>query len=408
MSRVAVIGGGAAGMFAAVFAAKSGHEVTLYEKNEKLGKKLFITGKGRCNVTNASEIDVVFDNIVTNRKFLYSSIYGFDNQMVIDFFETNGLALKVERGNRVFPASDHSSDVIRVLSDRLHELNVTVCLHTQVDEILTKDGRVSGIRIRHQKIAYDAVILCTGGVSYASTGSDGQGLSMAEKLGHTVTELLPSLVPLVVEQTDAQEMMGLSLRNVQVRILRQNKVIYEGFGEMLFTHFGVSGPLILSASSYVGKYLQSETLTLAIDLKPALDEEQLDARILREFEQNSNRSFKNVLTSLLPSKMIPVMIKRSQIPEEKKANAITKQERKKLVQLLKNYELTLCATRDFKEAIITKGGIETKQIDPSTMESKLVPGLYFAGEMIDVDALTGGYNLQIAWSTAHQAGISIQ
>jgi hypothetical protein len=327
--------------------------------------------------------------------------------MVIDFFETNGLSLKVERGNRVFPLSDHSSDVIRVLSDQLHALNVTVCLHTAVDEILTKDGQVSGVRIRHQKIAYDAVILCTGGISYASTGSDGQGLSMAEKLGHTVTELLPSLVPLVVEETDAQEMMGLSLRNVQVRIFKQNKVLYEGFGEMLFTHFGVSGPLILSASSYVGKALQSEKLMLAIDLKPALSEEQLEARILREFEQNPNRSFKNILASLLPAKMIPVIIKRSCVPEEKKANAVTKKERKELVQLLKNYELTLCGTRDFKEAIITKGGIETKQIDPSTMESKLVPGLYFAGEMIDVDALTGGYNLQIAWSTAHQAGISI-
>ncbi len=407
MSKVIVIGGGAAGMFAAIGAAEAGHEVTVLEQNEKLGKKIYITGKGRCNLTNACETQEIFESIPRNGKFLYSAIYTYDNFRVIDFFETHGMATKTERGNRVFPVSDHASDVIGALQKSLQRLGVRVCLHTKAEEILTQGEAVSGVRTQKQIFAADAVILATGGISYPSTGSTGDGYRFARKLGHQVEELSPSLVPMMVKEEYCMQMQGLSLRNVAVKIKRDTKILYEGFGEMLFTHFGVSGPLILSASSVVNDEIQRGELQMEVDLKPALTEEQLDARILRDFEENKNRQFKNAVQKLLPSKMIPVVIQLSGISPEKKINEITKQERKRLLEVVKHFPMTLTGLRDFKEAIITRGGVNVKEVDPSTMESKIVKGLYFAGEVLDVDAYTGGFNLQIAWSTGYLAGSSI-
>lgn len=407
MSKVIVIGGGAAGMFAAIGAAEAGHEVTVLEQNEKLGKKIYITGKGRCNLTNACETQEIFESIPRNGKFLYSAIYTYDNFRVIDFFKTHGMATKTERGNRVFPVSDHASDVIGALQKSLQRLGVRVCLHTKAEEILTQGEAVSGVRTQKQIFAADAVILATGGISYPSTGSTGDGYRFARKLGHQVEELSPSLVPMMVKEEYCMQMQGLSLRNVTVKIKRDTKILYEGFGEMLFTHFGVSGPLILSASSVVNDEIQRGELQMEVDLKPALTEEQLDARILRDFEENKNRQFKNAVQKLLPSKMIPVVIQLSGISPEKKINEITKQERKRLLEVVKHFPMTLTGLRDFKEAIITRGGVNVKEVDPSTMESKIVKGLYFAGEVLDVDAYTGGFNLQIAWSTGYLAGSSI-
>ena len=414
MSHVIVVGGGAAGMFAAIAAAKNGHQVTLYEKNEKLGKKIFITGKGRCNITNAADMEELFDAVVTNSKFLYSSFYGYTNQNVIDFFEDAGVPVKIERGNRVFPISDHSSDVIRALEREMKKVGVKVCLNTEVKSVEAEKGKFNKVVLKDATTqTADACIVATGGLSYRSTGSTGDGFRFAENVGHKVTQCFPSLVPMETKEPWICELQGLSLRNVEAKILDGKKELYKDFGEMLFTHFGVSGPLIISASSYVGKKFmdkngQKKELTLEIDLKPALTEEQLDQRVLRDFEENHNRQFKNAITKLFPTKLIPVMLELGGIDPEKKVNSIEKEERKQFVHLIKYFRMTLTGLRDYPEAIITKGGVNVKEIDPGTMESKLVKGLYFAGEVLDLDALTGGFNLQIAWSTGYAAGNAIQ
>ena len=414
MSHVIVVGGGAAGMFAAIAAAKNGHQVTLYEKNEKLGKKIFITGKGRCNITNAADMEELFDAVVTNSKFLYSSFYGYTNQNVIDFFEDAGVPVKIERGNRVFPISDHSSDVIRALEREMKKVGVKVCLNTEVKSVEAEKGKFNKVVLKDTTTqTADACIVATGGLSYRSTGSTGDGFRFAENVGHKVTQCFPSLVPMETKEPWICELQGLSLRNVEAKILDGKKELYKDFGEMLFTHFGVSGPLIISASSYVGKKFmdkngQKKELTLEIDLKPALTEEQLDQRVLRDFEENHNRHFKNAITKLFPTKLIPVMLELGGIDPEKKVNSIEKEERKQFVHLIKHFRMTLTGLRDYPEAIITKGGVNVKEIDPGTMESKLVKGLYFAGEVLDLDALTGGFNLQIAWSTGYAAGNAIQ
>ena len=407
MSNVIVVGGGAAGMMAAVFAARNGQNVQLLEKNEKLGKKLFITGKGRCNITNAADIEDLFTAVTSNPKFLYSGFYSFTNQQVIDFFEELGVKTKIERGERVFPVSDHSSDVIAAFSRELKSLGVAVSLHTEVGELLCEQDKVCGVLLTNgKKMKADAVIVATGGISYPSTGSTGDGYRFAKETGHRVTELLPSLVPMEVRQWYAKELQGLSLRNIEIRITDGKKKLYEEFGEMLFTHYGVTGPVILSASSVVGKTLRKKELTLHIDLKPALSEEQLDKRILREFDANHNKQYKNSIDSLFPAKLKPIMIELSEIEPEKKVNEITKEERQRLVHLIKDFTMTLTGLRSYNEAIITKGGVSVKEIDPGTMESKKMKGLYFAGEVLDLDAVTGGYNLQIAWSTGYLAGIN--
>ena len=414
MSHVIVVGGGAAGMFAAIAAAKNGHQVTLYEKNEKLGKKIFITGKGRCNITNAADMEELFDAVVTNSKFLYSSFYGYTNQNVIDFFEDAGVPVKIERGNRVFPISDHSSDVIRALEREMKKVGVKVCLNTEVKSVEAEKGKFNKVVLKDTTTkTADACIVATGGLSYRSTGSTGDGFRFAENVGHKVTQCFPSLVPMETKEPWICELQGLSLRNVEAKILDGKKELYKDFGEMLFTHFGVSGPLIISASSYVGKKFmdkngQKKELTLEIDLKPALTEEQLDQRVLRDFEENHNRQFKNAITKLFPTKLIPVMLELGGIDPEKKVNSIEKEERKQFVHLIKHFRMTLTGLRDYPEAIITKGGVNVKEIDPGTMESKLVKGLYFAGEVLDLDALTGGFNLQIAWSTVYAGGNAIQ
>lgn len=414
MSHVIVVGGGAAGMFAAIAAAKNGHQVTLYEKNEKLGKKIFITGKGRCNITNAADMEELFDAVVTNSKFLYSSFYGYTNQNVIDFFEDAGVPVKIERGNRVFPISDHSSDVIRALEREMKKVGVKVCLNTEVKSVEAEKGKFDKVVLKDTTTqTADACIVATGGLSYRSTGSTGDGFRFAENVGHKVTQCFPSLVPMETKEPWICELQGLSLRNVEAKILDGKKELYKDFGEMLFTHFGVSGPLIISASSYVGKKFmdkngQKKELTLEIDLKPALTEEQLDQRVLRDFEENHNRQFKNAITKLFPTKLIPVMLELGGIDPEKKVNSIEKEERKQFVYLIKHFRMTITGLRDYPEAIITKGGVNVKEIDPGTMESKLVKGLYFAGEVLDLDALTGGFNLQIAWSTGYAAGNAIQ
>lgn len=410
MSRVAVIGGGAAGMLAAIAAAEHGHQVQLFEKNEKLGKKIYITGKGRCNVTNACDTEELFAAVVHNPKFLYSSFYSFTNQDMMELVERNGCPLKTERGGRVFPVSDKSSDVIRALTVCLKNAGVQVRLYEEVDSVETRDGRVSGIRLKKTReiVSADAVIVATGGLSYPSTGSTGDGYRFAEKTGHTVTDLSPALVPFETAEPVGRDLQGLALKNIQAKILKGKKVLYEEFGEMLFTHFGVSGPVLLSASSYGAAQLKKGPLTLSLDLKPALSEEQLDARILRDFEEQKNKQYKNSLSRLLPAKMIPVIVERSGIDPDKKINEITKEERRRIVQAVKDFRLTLTGLRGYKEAIITQGGISVREINPSTMESKLVKGLYFTGEVLDLDAVTGGYNLQIAWSTGHLAGSSVE
>ena len=399
-------------MMAAYAAAESGHAVTLLEQNEKLGKKLFITGKGRCNLTNASDMEQLFANVVSNRKFLYSAFYSYDNEQVISFFESHGMPTKTERGNRVFPVSDHSSDVIAALSTALRGQQVEVLLHTKVKRLLLEkrdeEKRVTGVELAdHTKMHADAVIVATGGISYPSTGATGDGYRMAEESGHKMVSPTPALVPMEMKEPWVRDLQGLSLRNVRMSVTRGKKKLYEDFGEMLFTHFGVSGPLVLSASGCIPAKAFDQELSMTIDLKPALDVEQLDHRILREFDEMKNKQFKNSLGHLLPAKMIPVMIALSGIDPDTKVNEISREQRQNLLHLFKNMPLTITGLRDFKEAIITKGGVSVKDINPSTMESKLVQGLYFCGEVLDLDALTGGYNLQIAWSTGHLAGISV-
>lgn len=398
-------------MMAALIAAREGAEVILLEQNEKTGKKLFITGKGRCNLTNACDNEKFFENIISNAKFLYSAFYQMDNQAIIRFFEEAGCKCKEERGERIFPVSDHSSDVIAALNRQMEKNHVKVFLHTKVRELLTEQAgestKVLGVLLENgKKLLADKVIVATGGKSYEATGSTGDGYAFAESVGHTVKEIKPALVPFTVQEDWCMQMQGLALKNVSVLLQCGKKKIFEGFGEMLFTHFGVSGPLILSASSYYVKKYIGQPVTLRIDLKPALTKEQLDKRILRDFEENRNKQFKNSLDALIPTKMIPVIIRLSGISPEKKVNEITREERGVLVGLLKNLTMQITGTRDFKEAIITQGGVHVKEINPSTMESKLVKGLYFAGEILDVDALTGGFNLQVAWSTGYLAGIS--
>lgn len=405
--KIIVVGGGAAGMMAAAAASDTGADVLLIEKNEKLGKKLFITGKGRCNLTNACDPETFFDNVVSNPKFMYSSFYGFSNDAVMEYFESLGLKLKTERGDRVFPASDKSSDVIRTLEKHLKEKGVSVKLNTGLDRVELSDGEASGIVTDSgERIRADRVILALGGVSYPGCGAGDDAFRIADSLDIKVRDAEPSLVPLVTGDDWVQKLQGLSLKNVSVRLDAGSRKIYEGFGEMLFTHFGVSGPVILSASAHIGEKMYEKDPVLHIDLKPALDHKQLDDRVLRDFSSAMNRQFSNSLDRLLPSKMIPVIVDLSGIDGHKKVNEVTREEREGLVRLLKDLKLHVTGNRGFNEAIITRGGISVKEIDPSTMESKKIPGLYFAGEMIDVDALTGGFNLQIAWSTGHLAGVS--
>lgn len=409
MSKILIVGGGAAGMFASIFAGRNGNEVHVFEKNEKLGKKLFITGKGRCNLTNSSEMENVFESVQRNRKFLYSSFYGFTNHDVIDFFEKAGMPIKIERGNRVFPLSDRSSDVIKTLKGEMKKAGVEVHLNKKVENLLIEGKKVSGIVLESgEQIKAEHVIVATGGFSYQSTGSTGDGYEFATSAGLEIKEISPSLVPLVTEEAYVTRLQGLSLKNVEVSIYENQKRIFKDFGEMLFTHFGVSGPLILSASSMINENIKKHPLTLSIDLKPALTIEQLDKRVIREFEENKNKQFKNTINSLFPAKLIPIMIELSEISPEKQVNEISKDERARFVHLIKNLKMTIIGFRDYNEAIITRGGVHIKEIDPSTMESKKVKGLYFIGEVLDLDALTGGYNLQIAWSTAYAAGNSIK
>lgn len=413
MSSVIIIGGGAAGMMAAIIAARNGHKVTILEKNDKLGKKLFITGKGRCNFTNAGDQDDIFNSVVTNPKFLYSAFNGFSNYEVMGFFDELGLKFKIERGNRVFPESDHSSDVIGALSREMKRLNVDTRLNAEVTEVMQKNGIFSGVKVKVmpsnevKTLKADNLIIATGGNSYSSTGSTGDGYRFAKSLGHTVTPILPALVPFIVKEEWEKELQGLSLKNVQVTIYDGEKEVYSEFGEMLFTHFGVSGPTVLSASSYAARIIKNKPLRLVIDLKPALTFEQLDERILRDFDEYKNKAYKNSLDKLLPKKLIPVIIELSGIDPEKKVNAVTREERHGLVTVMKNMQLTLTGLRGFNEAIITQGGVSVKEINPSTMESRLVKNVFFAGEVIDVDAVTGGFNLQIAWSTAYAAAMHL-
>lgn len=408
MSKVLVIGGGAAGMMAAYAAGMCGHEVTLLEQNEKLGKKIYITGKGRCNFTNASPLEEIMQAVVSNPKFLYSAFYTFSNDAVMDFFENQGMPYKIERGNRAFPVSDHASDVIRALERAMKEQDVRIRLHTQVRELLIEDDKATGVLLTDGgKIMADSLILATGGLSYPTTGSTGDGHTMAKNSGHKIVTPRPALVPLTTKEEYILRMQGLSLKNVSLKIKDEKRVIYDAFGEMLFTHFGVSGPLVLSASSVLSRHFPREYQAY-IDLKPALSEEVLNERLLREFSERPNQHIKAVFQQLLPAKMIPVMIELSQISMDKPVNAITKEERRRLVGLFKAFPFTITGTRGFKEAIITQGGVLVKDIDPATMESKRIKDLYLVGELLDLDAMTGGYNLQIAWSTGYLAGISIK
>lgn len=396
-------------MMAAIGAALTGGKVTLLEKNEKTGKKIYITGKGRCNLTNACAPEDFFNHVISNGKFLYSAFYQMDSQSVMNFFEGAGCRLKTERGERVFPVSDHSSDVIAALNRQMEKGQVKVLLRTSAESILLDEekGRILGVWLTDgRELAADAVIVASGGKSYEATGSTGDGYWFAKQAGHTIKDIHPALVPFTVKEEWCKRLQGLSLRNVSVTLQKDKKKIYNGFGEMLFTHFGVSGPLILSASSYYVKKYDNMPVRLCIDLKPALTIEQLDRRLVRDFKENRNRQFKNALDGLLPAKLVPVIVELSGIIPEKKINEVTRQERNRLVELLKGLELTVTGTRGFTEAIITQGGVNVKEVNPSTMESKLVQGLYFAGEVLDLDALTGGFNLQIAWSTGYLAGIS--
>ena len=396
-NHVIVIGAGAAGMLAAIAAAREGAAVELWEQNEKPGKKLFITGKGRCNVTNACDMEELLGSVVSNSKFLYSSFYGFTNQDMMDLLEQAGLRLKVFRSNRVFPQSDKSSDVISALSALLRQAGVRVCLNQKAEGLAVEEGVCKGVRCGGRIQTADRVIVATGGLSYPTTGSTGDGLKWAADSGHRLTELSPALVPFEVKETETvKELQGLSLKNIEE--------LYREFGEMLFTHFGVSGPVLLSASSFCAKAIRKRPLRLVIDLKPALSWEQLDERILRDFSDSRNKQFKNALNHLYPSKLIPVIIDRSSVDPDKKVNEITREERRGLAEATKALEFTLTGLRGYKEAIITQGGISVKDVNPSTMESKKIQGLYFAGEILDLDAVTGGFNLQIAWSTGWAAG----
>lgn len=409
MANVIVIGGGAAGMMAAYAAGMCGHDVTLLEKNEKLGKKIYITGKGRCNFTNACDIEDFFKNIVSNPKFLYSSLYTFGPESMIDFIEMNGTPTKVERGNRAFPVSDHASDITKALEKALKEYGVKVKLHTEVQDIIINDGTVSGVLLKDGiQMDCDHVVVATGGLSYRTTGSTGDGLKWAKKAGLNVTDTRPALVPLNTKESYIPTMQGLALKNVNLIIYDDKKKLYDSFGEMLFTHFGVSGPLVLSASSIIGKTLQKKgSLKAVVDLKPALSREELENRILRDFNENMNKHLSSVLRGLLPSSMVPVFIEIMDFDDSRQINSVTKEERGQLLDLLKAFPFTISGLRDYNEAIVTQGGVSVKDIDPSTLKCKNINGLSFVGEVLDLDAFTGGFNLQIAWSTGYLAGLSI-
>lgn len=406
--KVLIVGAGAAGLMAGAIASQNGNNVILLEKNNTVGKKLKITGKGRCNLTNNCSNDEFLKNIINNRKFLFSTISKFSPQDTIDFFEKNGLKLKTERGNRVFPVSDKAQDVVDTFKKILKKNNCKI-LYQKVKDLLVENSTCTGVICENDEIIKaDSVILATGGVSYPLTGSTGDGLKFAAKLGHTIKPLKPSLVPLVCKQNFCKELQGLTLKNVSIKVFEnsKNKEIYKDFGEMIFTHFGISGPIILSASCHL-KNIYPEKYSLKIDLKPALDNTELDKRILKDFEKFSNKNFINSLSNLLPKKLIPVIVGLSEIDPDLKCHQITKEMRSNLVHLLKNLTLDISGFRSIKEAIITSGGISTSEIDPKTMESKLIKNLFFSGEMIDVDAYTGGFNLQIAFSTGFLAGISV-
>ena len=407
-NTVIVIGGGASGMMAAGIAGSQGNNVILLEKNDRLCKKIFISGKGRCNITNSSPIDEFIENIPGNGHFLYSALYTFSNENLVEFFEKLGLKTKIERGNRVFPLSDKSSDVISALTKFIKSYNVQIMLNSEVIE-LKKESERFVVSLKYGQILYcDKLIIATGGMSYPDTGSTGDGYSFASKFGHKVTPLKPSLVPLISSNQWIPNLQGLSLKNVSIKLMKNNKKIYTDFGEMLFTHYGLSGPIILSSSRHlVNVDIQNSDIKLDIDLKPALTFEQLDKRIQRDFEKYSKKQYKNSLDDLLPQKLIPIIVELSEIDPDKVVNQITKLERSKLIDILKNLSVNICGTRPIKEGIVTCGGISTNEINPSTMESKLVEGLYFTGEVIDVDGYTGGYNLQIAFSTGYLAGMNV-
>ncbi len=435
MSKVVVIGGGAAGMMCAALLSARGQQVTLMEHNEKLGKKLFITGKGRCNFTNACDEETFLGNVVSNPKFLYSAIYTLNPEQVMSLFSSWGLKSHVERGRRAFPDSQHSSDVIDMLKRQLEKGHVKILLKTDAKEILTDEsGHVKGVKAlyspdngnweklssmsaiaekrkhvsgRTEIYPADAVVVATGGLSYPSTGSVGDGYKFAEEFGLTVNECYPSLVPIVCKEDYVREMQGLSLKNVELHIKEGKRERFSEFGEMMFTHFGITGPIVLKASAEIGPLIGKKNLTSWIDLKPALSEDQLDARFLRLFEENQNKELKNILHELYPSKMVPVIPGVAEVPEDKKIHDLTREDRKKLVEVTKHFPITLTALRGYQEAVITKGGVSVRELDPGTMESKKVPGLYFIGEVTDLDAFTGGYNLQIAWSTAALAAEAI-
>lgn len=410
MGRVIVVGGGAAGMMCAVSAADCGHQVILLEQNEKLGKKVYITGKGRCNVTNDSDVENLLEHTMRNPRFLYSAFYSFDSRRMMEFLESEGLRLKTERGNRVFPVSDHSSDVIRTMERALLRRGVQICLSTRALELLQQDGRCSGVLCQERTgekrtLTADAVVVATGGISYPSTGATGDGYRFARDTGHCVEPTSPCLVPFAIREEFCRRLQGLALKNVSLKLLKGQKTLYEEQGEMLFTHFGISGPLVLTASCYISD--KQQDLRVLLDLKPALSEKQLDERILRDFSGCKNSHFKNSLSKLLPSKLIPVIVELSGICPDRRVNEVTREERRRLVTLCKGMELNVSGLRGYNEAIITRGGVSVRDVDPGTMASKRLPGLYFAGEVLDLDAATGGYNLQIAWSTGYLAGISI-
>ena len=416
MPKVVVIGGGPAGMVSAIKAAENGNEVLIIEKMPSFGRKLLITGKGRCNITSSLYMSEFIKNTPGNGKFLYSAFQNYTNADIIEFLKREGLEVKEERGSRIFPVTDKSVDVLNCFIKRIKELNIQYKLNTTVEKILVQNGQVVSVRTNNEMIKTNKVILATGGKSYPLTGSTGDGYKIAKALGHTIMPIKPSLVPLeIYEKEECKKLQGLSLKNIGIKILDtdKKKVIYEDFGEMIFTHFGLSGPTILSGSAHLVKYkdidylLKNKNIVVSIDLKPALNEEQLDARILRDFKEVKNKQFINSLDKLLPQKMIPQIVELSKIDGEKRVNEITKEERKALVNLLKNFTITVKGFRPVEEAIITCGGINVKEINPKTMESKIVKGLYFAGEIIDVDAYTGGFNLQIAYSTGYTAGMNV-
>ncbi len=405
MKKTIVIGGGPAGMIASGFAAKN-NEVILFEKNHKLGRKLFITGKGRCNVTNACDPEELIQNTPGNPYFLYSAFYTFDSYATMNFFEQLGVKVKVERGNRVFPVSEKSSDIVKALIRFMENNNVDIRLNSKVEDLIVENNKIVKAIVNGKSIEIENVIIATGGLSYPVTGSDGDGYKFAKKMGHKITKLYPSLVPLKTAEKWCSQLQGLSLKNIELNIFINNKSIYKGFGEMMFTHFGITGPLVLKASrSLIGKYNQN--INGYIDLKPALTEKELDNRILRDFEKFINKSFKNSLDELLPQKIIPIIIKLSNIDENKKVNSVTKDERKKLCDIIKRLPITITGDNGYNEAVVTAGGVCVDEIDPSTMKSKIIENLYFAGEVIDVDSYTGGFNLQIAFSTGYLAGNNV-